>query len=54
MKKISLDAFKSKFMDESKDQLLEELTGGVLGACHCCYVGGGCIIHSQPGKQPQK
>lgn len=35
MKKLSLDAFKEKFNEESKEDLLNELTGGILGQCHC-------------------
>lgn len=38
--KLSLESFKQKFNEESKEELLNELTGGVLGHCHC-----GCETH---------
>lgn len=40
MKKLSLESFKQKFNEESKAELLNELTGGILGQCHCCADGG--------------
>lgn len=33
--KLSLESFKQKFNEESKEELLNELTGGVLANCHC-------------------
>lgn len=35
MKKLSLELFKEKFASDSKTQVIEELTGGILGHCHC-------------------
>lgn len=35
MKTVSLESFKSKFNDDTKTELIDELLGGVLGSCHC-------------------
>lgn len=34
MSRLSLDAFKAQ-ADNSQEQELENLAGGILGACHC-------------------
>ena len=43
MERLSLNAFKEKAI-ESKQEDLENLTGGVLGACHCDHCGGECVF----------
>ena len=42
MERLSLDAFKieAETKKEEKNKELENLTGGVLGACHCNQCGG--------------
>jgi len=45
--KLSLESFKEKFNEESKEELLNELTGGVLGSCHCSSTGSGKSIEEQ-------
>ncbi|WP_077399139.1 hypothetical protein [Cellulophaga omnivescoria] len=35
MSRLNLEAFKVKA--ENQKQELEELSGGILGACHCTY-----------------
>lgn len=49
MKKLSLEAFKEKFESESKQEVIEELTGGILGHCHC-----GTEHHNHGGMTPEE
>lgn len=36
MKRLNLDAFKAQ-VSKKQIQELENLTGGILGACHCAH-----------------
>ncbi len=51
MKRLSLEDFKTK-SENTKE--LESLTGGILGACHCCADGehniGTCDTRDPNGK----
>ena len=40
MERLSLDAFKEEVETKENTNELEELAGGVLGACHCSHCGG--------------
>ena len=42
MERLSLDAFKveAETKKEEKTNELENLSGGILGACHCSHCGG--------------
>ena len=40
MERLSLDAFKAEVETKETTNELVELTGGVLGACHCTICGG--------------
>ena len=45
MERLSLDAFKERAgTNEQEKKQLENLTGGILGACHVC--GEGCLHHN--------
>ncbi|WP_157449618.1 hypothetical protein [Croceitalea dokdonensis] len=43
MKRLNLDAFKAQ-LSKNQTNELEGLTGGIMGACHCCVDG-----HHRPG-----